>query len=104
MAVARPMIEVLGEHAAQFNVETMEYGYLSCSYLELVPGLYENVKREAAKRVNCPGTVGTKKEKLACSGVATIVVEFEEAARQEQVIVCTMCNEQITCHRNNVKL
>ena len=95
MAVARPMIEVLGEHAAQFNVETMEYGYLSCSYLELVPGLYENVKREAAKRVNCPGTVGPKKEKLACSGVATIVVEFEEAARQEQVIVCTiaMCNE-----------
>ena len=87
LAVAGPMIEALGEHAAQFNVETLEYGYLSCTYLELVPGLYQNVKREAAKRVNCAGTLGPKKEKLACSGVATIVLEFEEAARQEQVAV-----------------
>ena len=87
LAVAGPLIEALGEHAAQFNVETLEYGYLSCSYLELVPGLYQNVKREAAKRVNCAGTLGPKKEKLACSGVATIVLEFEEAARQEQVAV-----------------
>ena len=85
LAVARPMIEVLSEHAAQFNVEAMEYGYLTNTYLELVPELYRNVKREAAKRVNCAGTLGPKKEKLACSGVATIVVEFEEAARQEQV-------------------
>ncbi len=84
-AVSAPLVEALAEHAKQYNLSTREYGYLACTYLELAPGLYENARKQAVRKVHCAGTVGPKKEKLACCGVATLAFEYEEATRQEQV-------------------
>lgn len=79
---------------SQFTVSRMEYGYLTCTYMELVPGLYVNVKKETVKKVHCSGTIGPKKEKRACCGVATLVFEFEAATRQEQVAVRLQQSEE----------
>ena len=78
-------INTISKYAQTFNVDTLEYNAVLCSFLEQAPALYINSQVEVITTESCTGTTGPKGEKFACAGTATIVHKFKQARKQEVV-------------------
>nr|CAH7757239.1 unnamed protein product [Callosobruchus chinensis] len=79
------------QFAHNHNLKQSEQKSLDCAYKDLAPQLYRSVLNKVKKIVPCKG----KNQTVHCSGVAVIVLEFQEARMNERI------DHQIQANRSN---
>uniref|UniRef100_A0A0K2TWM7 Ectopic P granules protein 5 homolog [Nasonia vitripennis] n=1 Tax=Lepeophtheirus salmonis TaxID=72036 RepID=A0A0K2TWM7_LEPSM len=78
-------IDSILNFASNFYNNDLEYSFLNCSYMEIIPSLYKELESEVYRKVACTGTLGPKKEKYDCSGTAPILLKFTEYKKDEVI-------------------
>jgi len=77
---------VMNEMSRNFSSNTLAYGSLNCSFLELLPMLWKDEEVETLIKKACPGTKRGK-EKIECCGSAKILLKYSEAKTQDDIAV-----------------
>ena len=79
-------LETLNQMSAGFSTNVSAYGSLNCSFLELMPSLWNDEIVETLVKKMCPGTKRGK-EKIECFGAAKILMNYSEAKKQDHISV-----------------
>ncbi|XP_050307718.1 ectopic P granules protein 5 homolog [Anthonomus grandis grandis] len=77
----KPCFDTIHRFANDHNLSVSEQKATDCTYQDLLPQLFSSVSKKIRKDVPCKG----KNQTVLCSGPAKILLEFQEAKRNERI-------------------